>query len=324
MICRGFMPKHEQKYYLELSDLRMGRLRRLVITPFRLRLGVGLLFVLLIGAIGTTWGFFHYRGEYMRTEAIRLENARFEQERATIISKVTRLETSVERVERFANRVEAVMPAQAPTMSKGIGPIHSELNTPIISDLSPSTHWLTSDKSTHLFTENVELKLNQLGAVSDLVGMKLQEMYETRQDVLAFDAAVPSVWPVNGWVTSVFGPRRRPMEGATAFHQGIDIAAPYGTPIRAPADGIVTYAGYRSGYGNVLVVDHGFGMVTSYGHASQFLAREGDLISRGQMVALVGRTGSATGTHLHFEVVVDGLPVDPMTYLPKRFSLAKK
>jgi murein DD-endopeptidase MepM/ murein hydrolase activator NlpD len=117
------------------------------------------------------------------------------------------------------------------------------------------------------------------------------------------------IWPVNGPVTSGFGPRWGRM------HEGIDIAAPSGTPIVASAAGTVIHAGWLGGYGNLVVVDHGNGLATAYAHASAILVSVGQQVSQGQTLALVGSTGHSTGPHLHFEVRVNGLAVDPLLYL---------
>ena len=122
-------------------------------------------------------------------------------------------------------------------------------------------------------------------------------------------------WPAAGPVTSGFGNRVHPIFGDTRFHAGIDIGAPYGAPVIAAADGRVVYVGAMSGYGNVVVVDHGGGLSTTYNHLSAFHVGSGQSVSRGSQVGSVGCTGYCTGPHLHFEVRVNGAPVDPMPYL---------
>lgn len=123
-------------------------------------------------------------------------------------------------------------------------------------------------------------------------------------------ADVAYLWPARGVVTSRFGSRWR------RHHSGVDIAAPRGTPIRAARDGRVVRAGWYSGYGLVVVLDHGDGMETWYGHASAVLVRVGQVVERGQVIARVGCTGACTGPHVHFEVRVQGRPVNPLRYLP--------
>lgn len=122
-------------------------------------------------------------------------------------------------------------------------------------------------------------------------------------------------WPAAGSVTSVYGYRTHPIFGDRRLHTGIDIAAPYGTPVFAADSGTVVYAGVMSGYGNVIVVDHGGGLATTYNHLSAFYVGTGQQVSRSSRIGAVGCTGYCTGPNLHFEVRVNGTPVDPMPYL---------
>jgi murein DD-endopeptidase MepM/ murein hydrolase activator NlpD len=122
---------------------------------------------------------------------------------------------------------------------------------------------------------------------------------------------------VTGRVTSSYGVRRDPFTGAPSNHLGLDVGAAEGTPIRAPARGVVLSAGPKGGYGNAVEIDHGDGLVTLYGHASELLVSKGETVEPGQEIATVGATGRATGPHLHFEVRVAGRPVDPGVALKK-------
>jgi murein DD-endopeptidase MepM/ murein hydrolase activator NlpD len=122
-------------------------------------------------------------------------------------------------------------------------------------------------------------------------------------------------WPAAGPVTSGFGPRTHPIFGDVRVHTGIDIGAPYGAPVVASEDGTVVYVGAMSGYGNVVVIDHGNGLSTTYNHLSAFHVGSGSSVSRSSQIGSVGCTGYCTGPHLHFEVRVNGAPVDPMPYL---------
>jgi murein DD-endopeptidase MepM/ murein hydrolase activator NlpD len=123
------------------------------------------------------------------------------------------------------------------------------------------------------------------------------------------------IWPVNGSVTSGFGPRNHPIHGGTRMHNGIDISAASGTPIKAGDDGVVVMAGSNGGYGNWTLIDHGGGLATGYAHQSSIGVSKGQHVSRGEVIGRVGSTGASTGPHLHFEVRVNGNPVDPMAWL---------
>lgn len=122
-------------------------------------------------------------------------------------------------------------------------------------------------------------------------------------------------YPSNGAITSSFGWRQHPVLGYGRFHSGLDFGAAYGTPIRAADRGTVIFAGWYGGYGNAVIIDHGNGVTSLYGHSSQLYVAEGQVIQRGQAIAAVGSTGLSTGPHLHFEVRQNGAPIDPLAYL---------
>lgn len=126
---------------------------------------------------------------------------------------------------------------------------------------------------------------------------------------------IPSTWPVRGRITAGFGERLDPLSGEGAFHAGLDISAPVGTDVESTADGIVLCAGPDAGYGNSVLVDHGYGITTRYGHLSKVFVVVGQDVKREQVIGAVGMTGRATGPHLHYEVEVQGTPVNPAKYL---------
>jgi murein DD-endopeptidase MepM/ murein hydrolase activator NlpD len=129
-------------------------------------------------------------------------------------------------------------------------------------------------------------------------------------------AATPSIMPTAGWLSSAFSRMRlHPILHEARAHEGLDVSAPMGTPIEAPANGTVIQAEWEAGYGNTIVIDHGFGVVTKFAHASRLLVRVGQKVRRGDRIALVGNTGLSTGPHLHYEVHVNGRPVNPLRYI---------
>jgi murein DD-endopeptidase MepM/ murein hydrolase activator NlpD len=135
---------------------------------------------------------------------------------------------------------------------------------------------------------------------------------ESKRNLLA---STPSIRPANGWYSSQFGYRISPFTGRKAMHKGLDIANTEGTKIIAPADGVVTFAGKKWLIGNVVQIDHGHGITTRFGHASQLLIHKGDRVKRGDVIALMGNTGRSTGPHLHYEVRLNGVPVNPLKYI---------
>ena len=136
--------------------------------------------------------------------------------------------------------------------------------------------------------------------------------FQARAQLLA---STPSIWPARGWITSTFGRRSDPFTGERIMHAGIDIAAPAGTKVIAPAAGDVLFAGQRGGYGNMIVIDHGRGLITHYGHLNRILVKAGEHVERGDHIGAVGNTGRSTGPHLHYEVRENGIPTNPRRYV---------
>ena len=134
-------------------------------------------------------------------------------------------------------------------------------------------------------------------------------------------AAAPTLWPVEGAVTGSFGERIDPFNGEGAFHTGVDISTTYGQPVVAPADGVVTFAAEAAGYGRLLIIEHGHGISTRYGHLSSFRSSVGQSVRRGDVIGYVGQSGRATGPHLHYEVRLHDVPVNPHKYM--RISVAQ-
>jgi hypothetical protein len=141
---------------------------------------------------------------------------------------------------------------------------------------------------------------------------ELKSLLEEKRSVLA---STPTVWPVKGLITAGYGYRQSPFTGAREMHEGLDIAAPYGTPIVTTADGIVSFAGPLADFGNVVFVNHGHGFTTFYAHISKIRVKEGQSVKRGDVVAYVGTTGRTTGPHVHYEVQVNGLAINPLKYI---------
>ena len=135
-------------------------------------------------------------------------------------------------------------------------------------------------------------------------------------------AATPSIWPTHGWLSSSMGNRADPLTGEKDFHPGLDISADTGDPVYATADGKITTAAMAGNYGNLVVIDHGYGIETRYGHLSAFKVREGQPVKRGDLLGLVGATGRTTGSHLHYEVRANGRILNPLQLLlnPRRAS----
>ncbi len=174
-------------------------------------------------------------------------------------------------------------------------------------------------------TESAEEKVLLASKLERELSMLKNELINTKKDyeqilpILEeksnYMRSLPILWPVRGWVTSEFGFRWTPTLETHRFHQGIDIATRTGTPVIAPADGIITFAGWEGTYGKTVLIDHGYGIVTRYAHLSEIYVNAGDRIKRWEAIGTVGDTGITTGPHLHYEIIINGAPVNPRDYL---------
>jgi murein DD-endopeptidase MepM/ murein hydrolase activator NlpD len=180
----------------------------------------------------------------------------------------------------------------------------------------------TNDLKSEIATENFLARTlhSRIRDISDIiygekeVSKDLLAQLERKRSIIAH---TPSRWPVKGWLSCPFGTRRSPFTGRRTFHRGVDISAKKGTPVYATADGIVTSYGRQGRIGNLLVINHGYGIVTRYGHLSKNQAKPGQYVHKGDVVAFVGNTGRSTGPHLHYEVLLNGIHVNPRRYMLK-------
>jgi len=302
-----------ERFSILVIPRNRSNIRRIEASSWSLKLvlGAGVLFVALL--VGSFAAMMSYRSSYLATHSMRVESAKFAKERAQLASRIAELERAVARTQRFAAKIESV--ERGKPASVGLGPVDEQEAMPEIPESGRAGlgagMWRSPFAST--LSDGFDLSLDELAQINEVVEAKLHRSFAERQDKLYFWASLPTAWPSKGWVTSEFGASR-----GWRKHEGIDIAGPRGTPIIAPGDGIVTYTGYRRGYGKTLMIDHGYGISTVYGHCSSLYAEEGQRVKRGALIASVGNTGRSTGPHLHFEVHVDGVPVDPLLYLSSR------
>ncbi len=226
----------------------------------------------------------------------------FSQRTADLNDRFAKLQESNARVKVMANLT--VTPGQVEAVGLG-GP------DPLAAELTVSS--IDAERKQQLAAMHRELQRLELGFAHEEGELKrLSTHLKEQQTLLNF---TPSVWPVRGWISSHFGYRTSPFTGRRELHKGLDIVNRRGTPVVVTADGEVVFAGYKSGYGKIVIVDHGLERVTKYGHLAEILVQSGDMVTRGQELGKVGSTGRSTGPHLHYEVVVNGEAVDPADYL---------
>jgi murein DD-endopeptidase MepM/ murein hydrolase activator NlpD len=203
----------------------------------------------------------------------------------------------------------------------------------VITDLevekpSPPTYGIggSLESGAGLTLENADQSKLDLVAMLDKDLARLREMADYQEesfnnlkaylsDQKDLIERTPHRWPVHGFISSSFGPRLDPFTGLTRLHEGIDIVARRGSPVAAPADGIVTYTGVDPTLGDMVVIDHGYGVLTRYGHNDTVLVREGQRVKRGDAICTVGTSGKSTGPHLHYEIRLNDIAVNPLNYL---------
>ncbi len=183
-------------------------------------------------------------------------------------------------------------------------------------DISPPAEDNSEVEESDIIDELLkEIEIKSSNGEQPVEELTFPELIEDILDVRSVDSVKPDIWPVMGFVTSRFGWRKRGRR-TKKFHAGIDISAPYGSPVVATSAGKVIYAGWIRGYGNVAIIYHGYGFTTLYAHMSSLAVRNKDYVIKGQVIGYVGRTGRATGSHLHYEVLKYGIRQNPILFLP--------
>ena len=276
--------------------------------------------IVLVGTVSL----FIYRHSYLKTEDVRVQSAEFMMEKAELLNRIAELEGSLDRMERFASKIEKAIDVSSSSDSRfksivGRGPVDEESWLPVPeSSPSKSLASLGVSRWRSPFSRNLgkglKLSLDKLSDRIDRTEGRVHAVFALQRDKLHFWASLPTIWPTKGWITSEFGAFRS-WGGRGRRHEGIDVAGPRGTPIMAPGSGVVTYTGYRRGYGKTVMIDHGYGVATLYAHCQSLFVDEGQSVKRGMVIATIGNTGRSTGPHLHYEVQVEGVPVNPMLYI---------
>ncbi|HEX5385107.1 MAG TPA: M23 family metallopeptidase [Gemmatimonadales bacterium] len=240
-----------------------------------------------------------------RTSQIEEENLRLTRELGDIHGRLGALTDTLARISQrdvHIRMLASLDPIDPQVLAAGIGgPVPAGI--PAASPLLRRTSELRVDVNALIRRAN--LLASSFDAAADSLASHRERL-----------AATPSIMPTQGWLSSAFSSmREHPILHVARPHEGIDVSAPMGSPIEAPAAGTVVSEGYENGYGNTLVINHGYGIETRYAHASRILVKVGQHVHRGERIALVGNTGLATGPHLHYEVHVNGRPVNPLRYV---------
>ena len=293
------------RYTFVIADRQTGTVRRLTISLWpTLAIVAGLFALPVLVGMGARWSALAAIGDLRATNAaLQVENSSYRDATGQLANQVSALQSAVDELgERAAvdpNASRAMDKLPANVKSRAMGGVSSR-------DLAPV---LKSSLST---PDTV------LGVLSDLlgaIGSRLDSVRDSVERRHALAAATPSIWPVAGWLTSHYGNRTDPFTNDTDFHPGLDISADYGQPVIATGDATVSAAGPNGAYGNMVALDHGFGIVTKYGHLSRIAVTNDQHVKRGDVIGYVGSTGRSTGAHLHYEVWMNGPLTNPMTLL---------
>jgi murein DD-endopeptidase MepM/ murein hydrolase activator NlpD len=254
--------------------------------------------------------YFFVARDASENRSLRDENLALKAELRAIGEKVEHMSGTLDRVERFDQKLRAITLLSDPQRNLAMGPTEEPQNIPGGGGDNPFVRPKASETPKALSE-----KLDKISAEATRQEQSLQELQAYFQDQRFLLASVPSVWPTRGWVTSDFGVRLDPYTSERVMHAGMDIAGPHGKEVIAPSDGTVVFSGLEGGYGNVLVIDHGYGIKTRYGHLATVKVKAGEKVKRGQTIAGLGNTGRSTGPHLHYEVRVNGLAQNPRKFI---------
>jgi murein DD-endopeptidase MepM/ murein hydrolase activator NlpD len=253
-----------------------------------------------IMAILATGHYLSLLGASSENAVLKEENAQLRSQILLVQEKVSHISATLDRVERFDAKLRtAVTSLQDPERNLAIGPVGGPEPSAPPSGPAPAAEQSLLALPGRLGSLETEASRQEQSL------RQLQEYFDDQRSLLA---STPSIWPTHGWVTSDFGVRLDPYVAERQMHEGLDIATAHGQVVVAPSDGTVVFDGTEGGYGKVLVIDHGYGVKTRYGHLSEIFVHPGQRVRRGEKVAAVGNTGRSTGPHLHYEVRVNGIP----------------
>lgn len=236
-------------------------------------------------------------------EQTKIQNVQLQ----TFADKINDMEAELARLRSLDTKIRVL------TDTKTEGPASKSERLSLGGRGGPEVAPLSFDREALL--KDMVAKLDRLNIEAKEQEKSLHELHASIQDRESLLAATPSLWPVRGYISSRFGDRESPFDSSNEFHEGMDISAPSGSAVVAAAEGLVTFAARNNDLGNAVTIDHGYGIVSRYGHLSEISVRNGQKVMAGQRIGAVGSTGRSTGPHLHYEVAVNGYKVNPIKYL---------
>ncbi|MBC7387410.1 MAG: peptidoglycan DD-metalloendopeptidase family protein [Cryobacterium sp.] len=312
-------------YTIMIVPEKTTQVRKILVPAWVVRLGAVAIAVMivLVGVMVANYGY--VMSQVGENNELKTENRRLRQSVQVFKSKMGTLESAMERVKTFSTRLKVITGAEdrggVASLMKSIPDSATNIGGP--KDVSPEVAAIEAEldprdpehEELQKQYSELELKISSMTAESLALEQNLQDQYEHLVDQKTFLAALPTRKPVIGYYTNGFGTRYAPFGGKLKMHEGLDIANHPGTPIKATADGVVTFSNTKAGYGQTVIVDHGYGLQTWYAHTRKILVKSGQKVRRGDTIALLGSSGRSTGPHCHYEVRVNGIPVDPLSYI---------
>jgi murein DD-endopeptidase MepM/ murein hydrolase activator NlpD len=295
------------RYTILIANQHSGTVRRFSLVRRPVILGcLGLLMLPTLVGLGAHWA---TRGELdalrVSNDTLRVENDSYRTATGELASQISSLETALTELSDKAQ----IDPAARQALEKLPAVVRSRAMGGSMASAGP-----VAGVGAQAPPDGTFSILHDLLGVMDERLKSVRSGVEARQ---ALAAATPSIWPLAGWLSSAFGPRADPFTGGPDFHPGLDISADRGTPVHATADGMVESAAYSGNYGNCILISHGFGISTRFGHLSAYAVRPGQKIKRGDVIGFVGSTGRTTAPHLHYEILLNGQPINPLRLLTR-------
>jgi len=296
---------------------RFSRVRHIRVSRKTILTLAGIVFLLLGGTLAAGIHYYSIIDRIGENEHLRQQNLQMRNRLAALHEKVSSIQTALDRVQRLDTKLRTITHLHDPKRHLAIGPYETgkmaDANLEDGGSVPPPAR---------VIGENPHLALNlldnQLDELASKVGkregsIRQLETYLRGQKTRL--VSTPSIWPARGWVTTGFGTRVDPYTGKRTMHRGIDIANQPGVPVLSPARGVVTFTAASGEFGKMVVLDHGYGIRTRYGHLNEFKTDVGDNVERGEIIGTIGNSGRSTGPHLHYEVEVNGICENPKDYM---------
>jgi murein DD-endopeptidase MepM/ murein hydrolase activator NlpD len=283
-----------------VRQFRLPRFFLIFIAIFSVFSGAGLCWI-----INDYWAI---KADMPRLAKLKSDNVQQQRQFAHLIQRIDQVTHKLNELKAFDQKLKVMVNLETGedgSQFQGVGGSDTELTDP--KRVMEKSH-KEMVRSLHRSLDTMEHEI----ALGEEDKKELHKFLESQKILLA---STPSIWPTKGWMSSRFGYRTSPFTGQKEFHKGIDISTRMNAPVIAPANGIVSHVGWNHGYGRVLTIEHGYGVKTKYAHLQKILVKKGKHVKRGETVALVGSTGRSTGPHLHYEVHLNRVAVNPLRYI---------